>query len=145
MSLPIITREMRRQLERDNAKQPEALVQVAREAWPANYRPPGIAEVWRSRGFLVQVYEPVHGAERLSVLRTTVDAAQERWKDGITWDELQRLKRECGRGARWAVEIYPEDAEVVNVGNLRHLWVLPEAPPFAWRAGQPHAERNVLE
>lgn len=56
--------------------------------------------------------------------------------DGITWDELQALKRQCGFGDRFAVEVYPADLDVVNVGNLRHLWVLQGALPFAWSAGQ---------
>jgi hypothetical protein len=33
----------------------------------------------------------------------------------------------------WAVEIYPADGDVVAVANMRHLWLLPEAPAFAWR------------
>jgi hypothetical protein len=75
----------------------------------------------------------VNGAERLTICRTTVDPSAARWLEGIGWDDLQRLKRECGRGERWAVEIFPADSEVVNVANMRHLWVLPEAPSFAWR------------
>lgn len=43
-----------------------------------------------------------------------------------------RLKAECGRGDKWAVELYPPDEAVVNVANIRHLWLLPEPPAFGW-------------
>lgn len=87
-------------------------------------------EVWVSTSYLVQIYED-RGYERMSVNRTTV-LRNGRWGDGITWDALQRLKAECGRGARWAVEVYPPDEHVIDVANIRHLWLLPEQPPFSW-------------
>jgi hypothetical protein len=78
------------------------------------------------------VFAPENGAIRLSVCRARM-GKNGRWEDGITWDQLQRLKAECGYADSWAAEIFPPDAQVVNVGNLRHLWLLPEAPAFAWR------------
>ncbi len=108
------------------------LVQVARRGLPSN-APPGLAEVWVSREFLVQVFRHPRdaGHERLTICRTQQNGAG-RWEDGISWDELQQLKRECGRGDRWAVEVYPADTSIVDDANMRHLWLLPEAPPFAW-------------
>lgn len=54
-------------------------------------------EIWRSRHYLVQVF--VHeGWTRISVNRTAIDVDSRRWADGITWDALQRIKREIGRG-----------------------------------------------
>jgi len=94
-----------------------------------------INRVWRSRDFLVQEYaeaEPV--LVRLSVLRTTLDPKLGRWVDGITWDELQAIKSEIGYGSHDALELYPADQDVVNVANLRHLWVMRELATFAWRA-----------
>jgi len=134
MSSLITTREQRRQLARDNAKQPAVLMQVPRNEWPdPNSRQ---IAVWRSRDFLVQLFEDAQhegsGPKRLSVNRTHM--AGDRWADGITWDELQRVKREVGMGHLWAVEVYPPDHEVVNVANVRHLWLVP-APAFAWRKG----------
>lgn len=52
------TRAQRRQLERDNAKQPGRLQEIPRDQWPAN-APPTIMRVFRSRDFLVQEYELV--------------------------------------------------------------------------------------
>jgi hypothetical protein len=126
------TRAQRRQLERNNAKQPECLQLIPRDQWPAN-APPSIMRVFRSRDFLVQEYTSTsqHVISRLSVCRTSISGS--RWKDGITWDELQRIKNECGYGNTDAIEIYPADGDVVNVANMRHLWILNQKVPFAWR------------
>lgn len=126
----ITTRAQRRQLERENAKQPTRMTQVPWGQWPSAM-PPGIVAVWRSRDFLAQLYGHEQ-LSRLSVCRTSIRG--DRWVDGITWDELQRVKSECGFGDVDAVEIYPADRDVVNVGNLRHLWLMREPIPFAWRA-----------
>jgi hypothetical protein len=124
------TREQRRQLARDNAKQPTTLQEVPRESWPNPSAPQ--MRVLRSRDFLVQEFAEKSPADvRLSICRTTVSG--DRWQDGITWDDLQRLKRECGYGDRDAVEIFPADADVVNVANMRHLWVMTDAITYAWR------------
>ncbi len=127
------TREQVRQLERENAKHPEALQLVPAHEWPII---PGIRlpiEVWRSKGFLVQVFGERDGVLRMSVCRTAFDRSAGRWLENITWDELQRLKREIGRGDLDAVEIYPADRDVVNVANMRHLWIMQERFPLAWR------------
>lgn len=126
-----VTREMRRALKRENARQPAFLAPVPREDWPLN-QPPMLIEVWRSRDYLVQVFDE-QGIERLSVARTQVDTTNGRWLDGIAWEDLQRLKHECGRGEFNAVEIYPADKDVVNVANMRHLWVIRAPLPFGWR------------
>ncbi len=93
-----------------------------------------ISEVWRNRKFMVLVYPEKDGIERLTCFRTLMKDDGSRFVDGITWDELQALKNECGRGDRWAMEIYPAEAKIVNVSNMRHLWVLPEGktPEMGW-------------
>lgn len=55
------------------------------------------------------------------------------WLDGITFDELMQLKRECGRGDLDALEVYPADFDLVNVANMRHLFIVPGGVSFAWR------------
>lgn len=130
MSTITTSREQRRQLARENAKQPVVLQEVPREQWPQPNAPQ--LRVWRSRDFLVQEFAAQAPAVvRLSVCRTTV--AGDRWQDGITWDELQRLKRECGYGDRDAIEIFPPDRDVVDVAAMRHLWVMAEPVACAWR------------
>lgn len=132
----VTTRAQRRELERQNAKMPRELRLVPREEWPLECKRGRISRMWRSRDFLVQEYaeaDPV--LVRLSVLRTTLDPKLGRWVDGITWDELQGIKAECGYGQHDALELYPPDSDVVNVSNLRHLWVMRELQVFAWRKG----------
>lgn len=118
-------------LREQNAKWPDALAYVTKNDWPVFHgtRPDA---VMRSKTFLAQIYI---GEEwvRLSFSRNAI-GRDGHWIDGITWDELQRLKREAGYGAFDAVEAYPRDRDVVNVANMRHLWVpLKATLPFLWR------------
>lgn len=124
------TRQQRRLLEKANTKQPACLVRIPRAEWPSERA--GLIEVWRSRHFLVQVLTEAAGLERLSICRTSHNGAS--WNDSITWDELMQCKRECGRGDRDALEVYPADRDIVNVANMRHLWLPAEPVAFAWRA-----------
>lgn len=108
----------------------EKLEQIPRDNWPEDPDPKRL-EVWISSDFLVQIFDDQKGVGcRISVNRTTIDN-QGRWRDGITWDELQRIKANVGFGDKWAVEVFPPDSSVVNVANMRHLWIVPK-PLFAW-------------
>src|SRR5882757_1329974 len=122
--MPMASREQRRALEAENRKQPLTLRLIPRAEWPDTYQPPKLKEVWRSRGFLLQVHQENDGIERLTICRTEVRGGD--WTENIEWEELQRLKRECGRGDKDAVEVFPAEAYVVNVANMRHLWVMPD-------------------
>ncbi len=128
--MKIVTREMRRQLERDNAKRPAVLTPVPREQWPFNGDSTRTA-VFLSREYLVQVFDEERGVQRVSANRTTA-RPDGRWDDGLTWDEMQEIKRQIGMGDMYAVEVYPRDRDVVNVANMRHLWVLPGPLPIGW-------------
>ena len=86
--------------------------------------------VYQSAQYLVQVFH-----EQGNVIRLTINSVKHRngiWKDGLTFDELQAVKSAIGYGDKLAVEIYPEDSEMVNDANMRHLWILPDRPAFAW-------------
>lgn len=124
------TREQRRQLARESAKFTAALTEIPRSQWPNPDGPQ--LRVLRSREFLVQEF-PADGQAlvRLSVNVTSMDGT--RWKDGITWEELQHIKAEAGYPMHDAVEVFPRTTDVVNVANMRHLWVMRELVPFAWR------------
>lgn len=125
------TRSQRRQLERESAKWPATLTPIPRHEWP-NPNGPQL-RVLRSRDFLVQEFEGDDTAlVRLSINITSMDGA--RWKDGIPWEDLQRLKAEAGYPFHDAVEVFPSAMDVVNVANMRHLWVMRDKLPFAWRA-----------
>ena len=129
-------------LRAENARYTDELEHIPESQWPLDAliaRPPSLLELWRSKRFLVQIYTVPGGVERLSVIRTAYEAGKsERFKDGITWNDLQRLKRECGRGDRCAVELYPPDENLVDAANMRHLWVLPQPPGFMW------TDKNIL-
>lgn len=133
----VTTRAQRRELERTNAKLPRELRLVPNHEWPERYRsdPNAPLRVWRSRDYLVQEFRAEAPAcVRLSVNRTTLTG--DRWNDNLTWDELQDIKAQCGYPMADAVEVYPPAGDVVNVANMRHLWVLREQLPFAWRKGR---------
>ena len=104
---------------------------MPREEWPSVA---SHIEAWRSREYLVQVFEEQAAGVlvRLSINRTrlTNDGG---WQQDIPWEDMQRLKSEAGYGGFDAVEVYPSDADVVNVANLRHLWVMHEPLSFTWR------------
>jgi hypothetical protein len=89
--------------------------------------------VLRSQTFICLVYgESGKGSHmRLSICRTLV-RADGHYEDGISWDDLQRLKEEAGYSNRWAVECFPPAHEVVNVANMRHLWLL-DGELIGWR------------
>jgi len=72
---------------------------------------------------------------RISINRTEI-TNDGGWKDGISWEELMRIKSEIGYGEMWAVECFPPDSAVVNVANIRHLWIVP-APSFGWNTVKP--------
>ncbi len=91
--------------------------------WPHQHDATRI-EVWRSRYFLVQVFNEGDGVFRVSVNRVQVRDGS--WADNITWDELMEIKRQIGRADAYAVEVLPPDRDIVNVAPMRHFWILPE-------------------
>lgn len=130
----VITREMRRNLKRENAKLPENLVSIPPEQWPNvdHKRPP--STVWRSRYFVVLEFNEISSlgpVKRLTVAKSIMQS-NGRWEDGISWDELQDIKRQVGLGNHYAIEVFPRDRDVVNVANMRHLWVLSSPLDIGW-------------
>jgi hypothetical protein len=108
-------RAMKAQFKRDNRNWPDELKAVDRDE--SENPEPGLIEIWRSQRFLVQIYEHNAAVQRITVTRASFQLA-----DDLSWDTLQRLKRECGRGDWEGVEIYPSEDNAVNVEG-RHLWV----------------------
>jgi len=92
-------------------------------------------KVWRSRKYLVQLFsesnENISDLVRLSVCRTKL-GNDGRWQDGLTWDELQGIKKEVGFGDWYGVEIYPPEKHIVNVANMRHLWLTQRQLSIGW-------------
>lgn len=128
---------MQSQMRHQSREWPKTLTAVPESEWPHREPPNRPLHVWRSREFLVQAYAApdLGGREvfRLSVNRVTM-GEDERWSAGITWDELQRVKRECGFGDWYGVEVFPRDRDIVNVANMRHIWVMLEPLGIGWFA-----------
>lgn len=117
----------------ENRMYPDHLIPVLEEKWPKP-RPDGLFQVWRSNKYLVQVYNTDQGILRLSICRTMI-AEKGGWEEAITWEQMMQVKRELSLGDMFAAEVYPRDEDVVNVANLRHLWVFSQ-PLFGWVSGK---------
>jgi hypothetical protein len=125
--------EIRRDYQKRHRAFPKNLAPIPKEEWPITTSALIADEAWCSREFLVQIFRPQGQPIRLSICRTIL-AADGSWKDGITWDEMQKVKSDVGFGDSWAVEVFPPAEHVVNVANFRHLWIVPR-PEFAWLKG----------
>ncbi len=98
------------------------------------FPPKNLIEAWYNRQFLVQVVKD-NGYIRLTINRCAhrIIKGQPVWCDGITWDQIQEIKSHLGYGDKWAVECYPPDDYIVNVANMRHIWLLEEEPKYGWK------------
>ena len=127
-----VSRRQRRALKADNRKASISMTVVPFSEWPdtvtqAKHRP---AKCWRSKDFIAMLFD-YESARRITIYRTSITGGD--FDDGITWDELQLIKRQCGFGDECAIEIFPPDRDLVNVANMRHLWLV-EPPKFLWRS-----------
>lgn len=121
----------------ENRNYPPMMSFLPKETWPPN-TPPGIIEVWRSNQFLAQVYDEGNGVVRISICRTMINK-RGGWEEDISWEDLMQVKREIGHGDSYAVEVYPMDEDIVNVANMRHLWIPPK-PIVGWRRSPASSE-----
>lgn len=122
---------------------PAHLVEVPRGEWPTSALHTAargaepVLELWRSRHYLATVYavQAVNGGmcRRLTVNRVTI-GNNGHWDQDIPWEDLQRCKREAGYGDWYGVEVYPRERDVVNVANMRHLWLLDKPLSIGWFA-----------
>lgn len=87
--------------------------------------PPHLERVWVSERFIAQLYDVHHapGWKRLSIKRH-----DDREMQG--WDLLHRIKNETVGPEARAVEMYPPALAVVDVANMRHLWIPPAGVLF---------------
>lgn len=123
-------------LRQECATWPDTLTNVPYEKWPEGYRSMRVVPyaVMRSKTFLVQIFNERTGLVRMSINRTSINNQGE-YLDGIVWDELQELKRQAGFSDCDAVEVFPPNKDLVNVANIRHLWIFTGPSPleFIWR------------
>lgn len=89
--------------------------------------------VWRSNKFLACEYKEPCGTIRISVNKTNLKSNLTDWEDGITWDDLMKIKHDIGYGDKCAVELLPADSDIVNVANMRHFFILDNPPEYMWK------------
>ncbi|MGA3209451.1 MAG: hypothetical protein ABSE05_16705 [Syntrophales bacterium] len=130
MKRPSELKLMRRKLQKENDKRFLTLTPVSKENWPYNDDINRIA-VFLSLYYLAQIFDEKNGVIRISCNRTTMDQNGQ-WEENLSWDELMEVKRQCGYGESYAVEVLPGDSEIVNVANMRHIWITPH-PIVGWR------------
>lgn len=125
----------KRELEKRTKARPLYLVEIPPEEWPTGPHIQRPLRAWQSRSFMVQEHaEPDFAGRtvtRLSVNRVSL-RSDGHWDEGITWEDLMRVKREAGYADSYAIEIYPRERDVQNVSNMRHLWVLSAPLPIGW-------------
>lgn len=121
---------LRSQMAKENRKFTEKFIkaQVKGGAHPSK----GFLEAYRNNKFLVQVFLE-NGITRISINRTMLEDDGIHWKQGITWDEIQNIKNEIGFADKCFVELYPAEKDVVDVANIRHIFIMDPAPVFMWR------------
>ena len=82
-------------------------------------------DIWESKDFRAHAYQD-NGCIRLDIEK--LDET-----DGITWDEMQKIKDDCGFADKDAIEFYPANDAVINTGNWRHLYIFNEQLPLIRR------------
>lgn len=98
---------------------------------------PSSAYVDRKNGWCVQIWDdatpgcdgtPWAGTLRVAVKHTGAKTLENSLKRGyglpITWDDLQAIKDRFWP-ERIAIEVYPPRESIVDVADMRWLWVLP--------------------
>lgn len=121
-------------LRAENLKHTDEFVSVPPDHWPKT-NGQLVLDVKRNARFLVQIIQFSKGIIRLSICRTMIDR-NGAWLDGITWEELQSIKDAVGFADRDAVEVFPRSCDIVNVANMRHLWVMDKELPCVWRGAK---------
>jgi len=109
----------------------------------------------RKNGVVVQVWEnatpgcdgtPWAGTLRVSIKHTSAKTPEQyekrRYSKPITWDDMQAIK-DWFWPNRIAVEVFPPKANVVNVADMRWMWVLPQGAVLPFNLQGSSVERLV--
>jgi hypothetical protein len=75
-----------------------------------------LPELWRDDDHLALVHRFGSGLDQLSVQRFDGEPVK-------GWDDLQRIKSAIYGPHVEAVELYPDEDRLVDMGNTRHLWI----------------------
>jgi hypothetical protein len=141
-----VTRQQRQELAIENLRFPVTMTEIPKDdlaRMKADTLGATPIRCWRSRHFIATLWlQPCAGfpntVRRLTIHRASITPDGE-WKDGIAWTELERIKNECGFAGEWAVECYPPADQVIDIANMRHLF-LPflhaQVPEYGWISGK---------
>lgn len=127
------TRNRQKHLNQVNKHYSDTFVPIMRSEWPEEMqKAERLLQVFRNKNFLVQIFKE-KASIRLSVSRTMLKTKGQ-WSDNISWDELYMIKNAIGYRDCMFVEIYPREADLVNVANMRHLWMIEhEGTNIGWK------------
>lgn len=116
---------------------------------------PSSAWIDRPNGVCVQIWDdatpgcdgtPWEGTLRVSVKHTRAKTPQNAAKRGydlpITWNDLQAIKDHFWP-ERIAVEVFPPKDSIVDVADMRWLWVLPKGAVLPFNLQTNSIERLV--
>jgi hypothetical protein len=109
--------------------------EVDRKDWflAGNKNRPDRLAAWHSEDFTVQVFAVAGAFVRLAINRNQQIFSPFLFEDGISRDTLRQIIRAVGYGDWHGIEIYPPQQHVLNIINVRHLWLLPKSPlGMAW-------------
>lgn len=115
---------------------PKVLTLLPEDEWPEEWVSVAFdkpVEIWISRTYLVQIFDESKQLD--SMLRLAINYTRynsKGWHDGLSWDELMQCKHDVGYGDYYAIEIFPRAKDVINIANIRHLWVLAEPLTIGW-------------
>ena len=130
-----LNREQRRALEKVKrqliASYPDTL-EIVRENdpnIPYSSHPQDIEHIYRSKKYTVILWKQgidptLLMGQKISISRNEWDSKSRRYVGDIVFDEIMEIKREMGLGEEKCIEFYPKDSELVDLANMRHIWVI---------------------
>ena len=129
--------------------------QLAKTAAPLAQKGPTSAYVDRGSGWCVQIWDdatpgclgtPWEGTLRVAVKHTRAKTQEQACKRGydlpITWDDLQAIKDHFWP-ERIGLEIFPPRDSIVDVADMRWMWVLPQGAVLPFNLQSSSIERLV--
>lgn len=131
---------------------PKRLVDITKESANIPFAPP-LAYADRARGVVVQVWDnatpgcdgtPWAGTLRVSIKHTRAKTPENFMKRGyalpITWDDMQAIKDHFWPD-RIAIEIFPPHDSIVDIADMRWMWVLPKGAVLPFNLQSSSLER----
>lgn len=98
------------------------------EWWVSDVPRPDRLTAYHNQDFIVQSFQVAGGIIRLAINRNQRILSPWVWQDGIAWSQIRAIKQSLGYGDKCGVEIYPPEQHILNIVNVRHLWLLDRSP-----------------